>query len=382
MTNYWKVFLIIFIFLSSLFAQNKTANVAFVLIDKKPSDKEIFITGNNELLGNWNPALVKLKKLSDSLWTINFNFPIGTKIEFKFTKGSWAEEALSGESKVPLNYVLTVKKDTMVYLLIQNWKNTDFKPKSTKTGNIIEHKNFIFIGLEPRDISVWLPPSYKIDVNKKYPVLYMHDGQNLFDESGGFSGSEWKVDETADSLIKAGLIKEIIVVGINNSKDRRPEYSNTELGKKYCRLLIDSIKTFIDKNYRTLSDKNNTATAGSSMGGLISFILGWEFPEVFSMVGSFSPAMKVKLNDTLSIDYLVEIQKNKGKKLLKIYIDNGSLFDEKLQPGVDECLKELKKRGYIEGKDLLYIKDNNSDHNEIAWAKRFPEFLKFMFAVK
>ena len=134
---------------------------------------------------------------------------------------------------------------------------------------------------------VWLPPSYETETKRRYPVLYVHDGQNLFDPATAFAGVDWQLDETADSLVRAEKIEPVIIVGIANTMARLEEYT-PKRGRKYAAFLIDEVKPFIDRTYRTLPDRQHTGVLGSSLGGLISFYLVWWHPEVFSMAGCLS----------------------------------------------------------------------------------------------
>ncbi|MCK7520815.1 MAG: alpha/beta hydrolase-fold protein [Ignavibacteriales bacterium] len=150
---------------------------------------------------------------------------------------------------------------------------------------------------------MWLPPSYELNLEKRYPVLYMHDGQNVFDPATSSFGYDWRADEVADSLINAETINEIIIVGIYNTTDRGFEYSYSPLGYKYMDFVVSKLKPFIDSEYRTLPDAENTAVAGSSLGALITFMLSWNYPDVFSKAACFSSALKIQdLNyvDTVS----------------------------------------------------------------------------------
>jgi enterochelin esterase-like enzyme len=119
----------------------------------------------------------------------------------------------------------------------------------------------------------------------------MHDGQNLFSAHTAGFGAEWRLDEIADSLITAGLIRPLIIVGIFNTGDRNLEYANGNIGPRYRDFVVHKIKPFIDKKYRTLPDQKYTVTGGSSMGGLVAFILLWENPEIFSGAICMSPAI-------------------------------------------------------------------------------------------
>ena len=238
------------------------------------------------------------------------------------------------------------------------------------------HKQITYEGLLPRDIIVWLPPGYDENKDKKYPVLYMHDGQNLFDPKTSFTKIDWQIDEAADSLIKNDIIDPFIIVGIYNTKDRNEEYIDTPLGIKYMQFIITKLKPFIDSTYRTLPDRSNTATGGSSSGGLISFMIAWNYSSYFSQAACFSPAFKFN-----NFDYTEKVKSYSGtKKDVKFYIDNGGIgLEKKLQPGVDKMVDELKEKDFILDENLFVIIDSTAEHNEAAWALRVPVMLESFY---
>jgi len=359
------------------FAQVKI-KVIVTTINIDPKEKG-FITGNKPELGNWNPGLVSLIKINDSTWTKEFLFDKDETLEFKFTKGRWDNEALNENGKVPGNTIIKVLSDTTIYFRINNWNDSKPLIKGKITGEVRYHYNFEGRGLLPRNIIIWLPPGYDSLTEKYYPVLYMHDGQNIFDPGTSSFGVDWQIDETADSLIRANEIEELIIVGIYNTYQRQTEYIPSDTGYKYMQFIVEELKPFIDKTYKTLPDRKNTAVAGSSSGGLISFMMIWEFPDIFSKGACVSPAFKIS-----NIDFVSDVINYSGsKKQIKIYIDNGGVgLEEKLQPGINEMLLALKEKGYEEGNDLFWFKDSESEHNEAAWAKRAHIFLKYLFPKK
>jgi len=151
-----------------------------------------------------------------------------------------------------------------------------------------------------RDLAVWLPPSYDTEPHRRYPVLYVQDGQNLFTPFTAFQGQERHLDEVATELIKQNRIKEIIIVGIYNTNQGAAEYAPNKLGDAYSDFLITTVKPFIDATYRTRPGREDTAVMGSSLGGLIAFDLVWFHPQVFSMAGCLSPAFLVDNNDIVN----------------------------------------------------------------------------------
>jgi len=277
------IFIVLITVSISAFAQERI-NITLQVEAPTLSDSEsVYVAGNTLGLGNWNPGKVVLEKFNKNLWRKTFQFSKGMTIEYKFTKGSWQKEALHNDATVPSNSILKIVKDTVVSVAINNWRDKfNFKVAGQITGKIEYHKNFGIEGLKPRDIIVWLPPNYERESGKRYPVLYMHDAQNIFDPHTSNTFIDWQVDETADSLIRNGEIEPIIIVGINNTDERSIEYSDTPLGHLYMNLIIEKVKPFVDSKYRTLPDRKNTAVGGSSMGGLISMMCTWEYPDVFS----------------------------------------------------------------------------------------------------
>lgn len=375
---YMKKILAYFILILLLNIQSfAQINVKIIVISNNVSESEkIFITGNKPELGNWNPGIISMEKENDSTWSKEFYFSKGAGIELKITKGTWNNEALNDDGGIPGNTNLTVFRDTIIYFNINNWADFRKQISGQITGDIRYHKNFMGKDILTRDIIVWLPPGYNSLTNKYYPVLYMQDGQNIFDPLTSSFGIDWQIDETSDSLIKTKSIDEIIIVGIYNTSRRVSEYKNNDTGYRYINFIINMLKPFIDSTYRTLPDKNNTAIGGSSLGGLISFIAAWEHPDIFSKAACLSPAFKIS-----DIDFVKTVKDYTGlKKPIKFYIDNGDIgLEKRLQPGVDEMLSVLRDKGYVDGKDIYYFQDFNADHNEATWAKRVYKFLKYFF---
>lgn len=261
----------------------------------------------------------------------------------------------------------------------------------TLTGDIRAHKSFHSKILNnDRDVIVYLPPGYDAGKSRRYPVFYMHDGQNLFDGATSFiPGREWRVDETAQSLIAAGKIEPLIIVGIyNTGKDRINEYTPAEdakykMGGKadlYGRMLVEELKPFIDKTYRTLKDAGHTGLGGSSLGGLVSLYLGLKYNKVFGRLAVVSPS--VWFADKHIVRYVEALPK---KPKVRIWLDIGTNEGgnpEEAQRTVDgaRLLKEtLLKKGWELGTDLSYFEAEGAEHNEQAWAARTAQILEFLF---
>jgi len=371
-----KKYLIVLFSIFPLINISSQINVKIILHTIPLEDSvKVFIAGSKAQLGNWDPGAVEMQKVNKTTWSRSFSFKENESIEFKFTLGQWSMEGFEKENQRQSNYSFTAVNDTALEYTIKYWgSNSTFKGQIT--GKLDHYKQFKGKGIHPRDVVVWLPPDYESDSTKRFPVIYAHDGQNLFNPATSSTGVDWQIDETADSLIRSGKIRSMIVVGIYNTISRTKEYSNSDSGYAYMNFIVDELKPFIDSTYRTLTDRENTATLGSSMGGMISFMLLWEHTDVFSKAALFSPVFKVWI-----FDYLPFIENYAGpKKNIKFYIDNGGVgLEQQLQPGIDEAVVLLGKKGYLQGTDFIVFYDKAAEHNEEAWAKRVWRPLMFLF---
>jgi predicted alpha/beta superfamily hydrolase len=236
---------------------------------------------------------------------------------------------------------------------------------------------------EDRVISVYLPPQYTEQEDRRFPVFYLHDGQNLFDGRTSYiAGRTWNAHTTADELSLDGEIEPMILVGVANTGLRRmAEYTPTRDfkmgggdGQSYGRLLVEELKPLIDRTYRTLSDAKNTALGGSSLGGLISLYLGFSYPEVFGKLAVMSPSLWW---DQRSILRVIDLRDPKPD--LRIWLDIGTGEGVRHVKDADMLERLLVKRGWQVGKDLIYEQVDGAVHDENAWSERFGDVLRFLF---
>jgi predicted alpha/beta superfamily hydrolase len=372
---------LLFIFLSSLYAQESIVTLNVIpAAHARDSNTMIYVAGNQPRIGNWSPNAVALHRLNDSVWSFSGSFIYGTVLQFKITNGSWDGEALYDSTSIPRNTVIEVTKDTTVILRPLLWKTQlkKLKPESAVKGKVVFHRQMTGEGLNHRrDVMVWLPPSYESNRSKRYPVLYMHDGQNVFDPSTAFTGYDWRVDEVADSLITEKGIEEIIIVALYNTPDRLPEYSDSPLGSAYLNFVVNIVKPMIDSAYRTKSDRKHTAVMGSSMGALSSLLFAWKRPDVFGAAACLSTSFWYDDERTLK-----EIRDYAGhKKDVRIYLDCGER-EKDLLGGYRTMVDLLKKKGYTKGKDLEYHIESKGVHTEHSWANRVWRPLVFLYGKK
>ena len=249
------------------------------------------------------------------------------------------------------------------------------------------HENFGSLHLAvPRNVLVYLPPGYGANPEQRYPVLYMHDGQNLYNPEDAFGGVVWGADKTAQELILTNQIEPLIIVGIYNAgKHRIDEYTpvKSSVGKMrghggkadhYGRMIIEELKPFIDKEYLTKPEREFTGLGGSSLGGLVSLHLGFKRPDVFSRLAVLSPAVWWANNQIIR-----EIAGIGERLPLRIWLDIGKKEGTRIKHQVRALREILLANGWKENLDLAYFEIPEARHDESAWAARFDEVLKFLF---
>ncbi|HEX8844007.1 MAG TPA: alpha/beta hydrolase-fold protein [Pyrinomonadaceae bacterium] len=369
-------------------AQNETViRVTFILNSPDlPDDSSVYITGGIEQLGNWNPGKVKMDAKGNHTWSKEITLSRPMSIEYKYTLGSWEREGANANGAPLQNFEAKISGDTTIKDSILFWTKAGRQRvvQGQITGTVKYHRAMKGEGIKDRDLIVWLPQGYETNGKERYPVIYMHDGQNIIDPATSSFGVDWGIDETADRLIKSKAIPPVIVVGIYNTGDRMKEYTPGASGTAYMNFVVNTVKPFIDSTYRTKPGAENTIVGGSSAGGIISFMLVWEHPDVFSKAICMSPAFKIPDILPGGWDYVKTVQTSERKrKGVFFYIDNGGVgLESRLQPGIDEMVSALKTKGYREGKDFVLLLDPTARHFEADWAKRLPHALTLMFSKK
>ncbi len=259
---------------------------------------------------------------------------------------------------------------------------------STVTGQLIIHEAFRSEILDnARAIRVWLPPGYDVNRPERYPVLYMHDGQNLFDDATSFVG-EWKVDETLTRLVGDKSIEPVIVVGIDNTgMSRVSEYTvdrgrvrESEMGGRgsdYMKFIIDELKPMIDSTYATRPDRDSTMVGGSSLGGLISLDLAIAYPEIFARAAVISPSLwwadRAALKRAES-----QVERLKSSR---IWIDMGTREGDVVENRPNVHLQNLRDLvAILQANNIEHrsVEVEGAEHNERAWSARFEQIMLYL----
>lgn len=285
----------------------------------------------------------------------------------------------------PLRYLITL---AIIFAL-----SSTVAAQQYLTGNIEYIRGFSSEILpDKRDVIIYLPPDYYQNTTRRYPVFYMHDGQNLFDGNTSFiKGQEWRVDESAERLILDGVIEPLIIVGIYNTGVQRvneytpsfdEQYQTGGRGDLYGRLIVEELKPQIDARYRTLTEPEHTALGGSSLGGLISIYLGLKYPQVFGKLAVISPS--VWWDNRYILGYVARLPEKQNIRIWEdIGTKEGQGFTANQMAKLDarKLRDALIKKGWTNA-DLKYYEAKGAGHNEAAWAARFPEILKYLFPSK
>ena len=261
--------------------------------------------------------------------------------------------------------------------------SSSFRYAHTLTGNIRTHKDFKSRFLPTsRDISVYLPPGYEYDTARRYPVLYMQDGQNLFDAATSFfPGHEAHLDEEAQRLIAQREVEPIIIVGISSGglariNELTPPVAGPKQGGQadlYGRMLVDEIKPFIDSQYRTLKEPSHTGLAGASLGGLATLYLGFKYPNVFGKLAVVSPA--AFWNDQMIVRYVESLT---SRTHPRIVISIGTAEPDEFLITTRALHQALIKKGWREGLDLGYLEVDGAQHRLDERNVRVDHLLKFL----
>jgi predicted alpha/beta superfamily hydrolase len=352
------------------------------------ADARVYLAGSLAAVGRWKPDGVPLTRGDDGLYWARVRLPRGAVLLYKVTLGSWQTVEKTRAGRDVGNRKLRVEGDTTVELEVEGWAAGEpGPPRATLTGDIRYHHDFPSRHLgNRRTLVVYLPPDYAADRRKRYPVLYLHDGQNVFDAATAFGGVEWQADETAERLSRAGRITPPILVGVYNTADRVNEYTPFRDGKEraggkgplYARFLAEEVKPFIDGRYRTRPGREHTGVLGSSLGGLISLYIASQYPEQFGLCGAVSPSLWWGRERLLKdLEKEVEWMKN-----VRFWVDMGTREGDEpgdAIPATRRLVARFDAAGLVPGRDYYYQEVFDGEHNEASWAARFDKILLYFF---
>lgn len=239
-----------------------------------------------------------------------------------------------------------------------------------------------------RDIIVYLPLNYDREPQRAFPVLYLHDGQNLFDPNTSFiRGRTWQVREHADAAIEAGEVEPLLIVGISNTGDHRlAEYTHDRDPQRgggeadnYGRLITEELMPWIARHYRVRTDRNSTGLGGSSLGGLVTLYLGLRYAQHFGKLAVLSPS--VWWNRRSILGYVNEHAPNIWDRP-RMWLDVGDQEGRRTVHDAEQLARRLQANGWISGETFHFERIPDGTHDEASWARRVRPMLQFLFPAK
>jgi predicted alpha/beta superfamily hydrolase len=343
-----------------------------------PTDAQVFIAGDAPELGPWRACGMPLVRRSEDTFAAEIAVPSGRRLNYLITRGSWrlVESLVGGLERGPRWLTPTTR---MSSITVADWGRHSIR---------YHHRFFSEQLKNQRTISVYVPPGYDRDRTRRFPVFYLHDGQNLFDAATAFGGVTWEADETADRLIRAKTVLPIILVGIANTQQRLHEYGptgrrsrGTSRSYRYGKFLVEELKPFIDRTYRSLTGPMTTAVGGSSMGGLISLFLTQWYPETFGQCMAMSPSLwwdreLIHRNWPDDPAWLRD-----HRFWIDTGTEEGGSATAKRQQlrRVRRLALALDSGGLSEGSGCRYSEIQDGQHSERDWAARFGQVLEYFF---
>ncbi len=374
-----------------------TATIAAIVPEGTPA---VYLAGNLESLGPWK-ADALLMPGEGRTRVAKIHAPKGTDLEYKFTLGSWDREALGPSGMVMENFRLAVDGDVEARHEISDFKKgakayiADWRGSGVN-GTLIYWTDVASKFLtEKRHVEIWLPAGYAENPEKRYKVLYMSDGENLFDPRIANTGTDWGVDEAVTALAGEGAIEPVIVVGVWSSSRRGEEYSPWHGAPLYARFLIEELGPRVNAEFRTLTGPRNTAHMGSSMGGLLSFYLAVHHPEAFGACGCVSTHFP--LSEAVVAAHFKNIETSaepdetpyilrdieKGLKVpprARFWFDYGTEgLDAEYGATHDAMRAWLVAQNLVEGRDYVIREYAGATHNEASWRARLKDSLLFLY---
>jgi len=388
--------------------------VRFVVITPdSPSDQadEIYCSMS---IDGWPEQGRAMKKIAPHVYSAAGPLRAGSWVEYKFLREKRWESVEKGEDLAEIdNRRLTVKSDVVEQVVLHRVASWLDRPRltntsvefnhpgqgvplireSTLTGDVRAHHLFHSPECQnARTIMVYLPPGYDESPGERYPVLYMHDGANIFDAKTSATGVEWGVDETAERLIKQNKIRKVIIVGVFNTPQRTREYAPFKdekygggFGDAYLEFIAATLKPFMDDTYRTLPGRARTGLAGSSLGGLISLYGLFRRPETFGMAAAVSPALWWARRQIFS-----HLRDAAMPRPIKLWLDMGTEEGEAAGPlaeykqGVADCkrlVEFLIDQKYQKDQEFYFEEVAGGRHHELDWAARVDRMLLFLFGL-
>lgn len=367
--------LIIFLF-SSLVINAQNTIVISQVPESTPDNATLYLAGS---INDWDPGSASWTfSQEDGNYVLQLPEGIDPVFQGKITRGSWQTVEGNENGGFMPNRTFDFSSSDVIEIEVLSWEDLDSEVEWPENLYLIDEAFFMPQLNRTRRIRILLPTNY-FDTEIHYPVLYMHDGQNLFVDAEAFAG-EWEVDEAMLEFENEGYEGALIVAIDNGQEDRineytpwaNPEYGGGE-GDQYVDFIVNTLKPFVDENYRSLPDREFNGIMGSSLGGLISHYAAISYQSVFSKAGIFSPSYWYT-NDIYEYTELIGKEEN-----MKFYLLGGGNESEGLEAQMENMVTLLEDEGFSPGSEINFQFDPEGQHSEWFWAEYFPEAFEWLY---
>ncbi|MEX1119651.1 MAG: alpha/beta hydrolase-fold protein [Terrimicrobiaceae bacterium] len=351
-----------------------------VLPPIRDPQEPVFICGSLPALGSWDPAKALPLQWAKPHHAGEITVETGTSFEYKILRGSWQNEAVDAWGHVLPNFRHDTWLNSTRHHTVADWKDR-YAGRLTRDGL---HSNLL---AGPRELLVWLPPSYASEPERHFPLILLHDGANVFDPATSFTGVDWAADEWVTALHAEGVMPEALVVAIvhpegynEDGQSFRDVDLSPELGGSgYARFLVTELLPYLDGRYRTLTDPAARILAGASLGALLTFYVSLHHPGVFGKFACLSTSFE-DVSQSLP-QHSGQLQALEWMTALpagvRMYFDYGDT-------GLDECYEVyhthlaslLRSKGWTDQFTTKQIAGGT--HNELSWRNRFGTALRFL----
>jgi predicted alpha/beta superfamily hydrolase len=338
----------------------------------------LYLAGSLPELGRWHPRGVLLHPVDPVTHITELPLPAGTWFEFLLTRGTWRSAELDHAGRVHPPRTAISEPGSQLEETVSFGLRQSIQYHHDFPSRFLPHA---------RSLIVFLPPGYEHDTHERYPVLYLQDGQNLFDAQTAFAGVPWGADETTEIAIRRGEVRPVILVGVANSPERIREYAPRrcgpaqadDLSRQYGRFLVEEVKPFIEQQYRVDGRSSVTGVGGSSLGGLIALSLCKWYPGVFGKCAAMSPSLWWQR------EYFLRTLRTNPLwlKTCQVWLDMGGR-EGATRLGMRANIARARALAKLLGKQMPegrwhYYEDEIGGHDERAWGTRFEGMLKFLY---
>jgi predicted alpha/beta superfamily hydrolase len=353
--------------------KKKYATVRFEITvpESTPPGEAVFVAGSGSALGAWQAAGLAAEQVAEHRHLAQVELPLGDSIEFKVTRGRWSTVEVYPSGAHRPNRFRHVRRSETYRVIVPCWSDSERRPRGPWGLNVRHSVPSAYLE-EARTVMVHLPPGYDEDDSRRFPLILMHDGQNLFDAATSFTGVKWAVDEAVDRLVIEGAMEPVLVCGVWNSAARNQEYHpDHPRSERYLHFLTQELLPFLSEHYRIVPER--LGLMGSSMGGIISLCFAERRRGLFTRIGALSPS-------TWAGGRVIERLERfplepEGRR---IWLDMGTEEGRgETWAALERLHAVLRRSGW--GPELTYREVAGARHHEAFWAERLPEVLRTLY---